>query len=114
MLTIMFGARLPVRSHRERIKILLCACVVLVSACDPADRIQAGMSESDVTRIMGKPSSTVEDAATFRDELIGDRKCVEGAHRILVYEVASHRRVRVVLDGKATVTCVVKTEDMMY
>ncbi len=93
---------------------LLGASTVFVIACNPADRIRTGMPESDVVKIMGKPTRTVEDAATFRDEVIGDRKCVDGAHRILVYDVAPRRRVRVVLDGKATVTCVVKTEDMMY
>jgi hypothetical protein len=95
-------------------KALLFASVVLVMACDRADRIQAGMSESDVLRIMGRPSRTVESAARFRDEVIGMPECTDAAHRILVYHVAPRRRVRVVLDAKATVRCVVKTENMLY
>jgi hypothetical protein len=105
---------LDARSSRASVTALLFASLVLVTACDPADRIQAGMSESDVVRIMGQPSRTVVDAARFRDELSGDRKCLDGAKRILVYEVAPRRRVHVVMDVNATVTCVEKSVDLMY
>jgi hypothetical protein len=76
------------------------------------------MPERDVLRIMGPPSRTVEDvdvdAARFREELPGEPACRAGARRILVYNVTPRRRVRVVLDADARVTCVVKTEDLMH
>ena len=93
------------------------ACVAAfagAAACDRADRIRNGMRESDVVEILGKPTRTVEDAARFRDELTAEPQCVSSAHRIFVYNVSDRRRVRVVFGGDGTVTCVVKTEDLIH
>lgn len=101
--------------NRTWIRILACSMAVAsVTACDPADRIRIGTPESDVVKVMGQPSRTVDDATKFGEELVGEPKCRASARRILVYNVTPRRRVRIVLDTNATVTCVVKTEDMMH
>ncbi len=101
--------------NRTWVRILACSMAsAFVTACDPADRVRIGMPESDVLKIMGQPSRTVDDATKFGEELVGEHKCRASARRILVYNVTPRRRVRVVLNTNTTVTCVVKTDDLMH
>ena len=95
----------------------LLACVAALAgtaACDPADRIRNGMRESDVMDILGKPTRTVEDTAKCRDELTAEPRCVSSAKRIFVYNMSNARRVRVVFGVEGSVTCVVKSEDLLH
>ena len=95
----------------------LAACVAALAgaaACDPAGRIRHGMRERDVIEILGTPTRTVEDAATFREELTAEPGCSSSAQRIFVYNPSNRPRVRVVFGGDGAVTCVVKTEDLMH
>jgi hypothetical protein len=92
----------------------LVLAVLLGAACQPADRLKIGMTQAEVEQIMGRPTAVVEDARRFREELPNESACADGAARVLIYQTKPQRHVRLGLDGKGVVKCIVHTRDLMH
>lgn len=100
---------------RRRVAALtaLVLAVLLDAACQPVDRLKIGMTQAEVERIMGRPTGVVDDERRFREELPNESACADGAARVLIYQVKPQRHVRLGVDGKGVVKCIVHTRDLM-
>jgi hypothetical protein len=87
---------------------------LLLTACQPADRLKVGMTQAEVEQIMGRPTSIVHDARQFREELPNEAACADGAARVLIYRIKRQRDVRLGVDGKGVVRCIVHTQNLMH
>ena len=104
-----------IRSQRRvRTLTTLALAVLLHTACQPADRLNVGMTQAEVEQIMGRPASIVNDARRFREELPNEAACADSAARILIYQVKRQRHVRLGVDNSGIVRCIVHTQDLMH
>src|SRR5688500_16485079 len=80
-------------------------------ACNPEDRLKVGMTESEVLRIMGRPTRVIDGPSEVKQELQREYACAAAASRELVYNRGRDRevQVRVGFDAKGTVRCVLES-----
>jgi hypothetical protein len=92
----------------------LVLAVLLGAGCQPADRLKIGMTQAEVERIMGRPTAVVEDARRFREELPNESACADDVVRVLIYQVSHRRDVRLGVDSRGVVKCIVRTQNLMH